>query len=570
MKKWKSLLAYAAVLWLGHSSVEGATIVYVPQDDRPVSLSYTVTTAEYAGYKVLTPPVHLISGSNFKGYPDEIWTWLEGNIYQADAVVLSTDTLIYGGLVDSRKHTVSLNTLERRISRLNQLRNKTTAPIYGFGTVMRSPRASGSGTEPAYYASFGPNIFRIAALQDKQDSEGLTQSEQTELFSLMATVPVEYLQDWFERRQKNMMVNRGLIDAARNHVFSYFALGHDDTSVRSQSAMEGRYLRNYSKGIPETEYGSFPGADQLGLLLIARAHIDRNQEAPTFSMIYPLGAGESTIPRYEDQTVGITIKEHISAVGGKVISSGKPDILLAVDTPLATTTGEAEVFDNFSMPSPAIKSFVDKIEEAIQMGVTVGVADVAFSNGANNLLMGEIERRKLIYKVGTYSGWNTASNSVGYAIAQAILSKHMDPEAHRLMLAQQYLDNWGYQANVRKEAYRMQESIRLDNVKYAGEITTPIREKVLEEIQVFGEKHLGLDPRQISATLPWNRLFETEIKVYDKPTVPNQREVRLKREAEEKARQEKLKKETEDKKKAEDTAKKGAETNGDATKAPTN
>ena len=120
MKKWKSLLTYATVLWLGHSSVEAATIVYVPQDDRPVSLSYTVATAEYAGYKVLTPPVHLISGSNFKGYPDEIWTWLEGNIYQADAVVLSTDTLIYGGLVDSRKHTVPLNILERRISRLNQ------------------------------------------------------------------------------------------------------------------------------------------------------------------------------------------------------------------------------------------------------------------------------------------------------------------------------------------------------------------------------------------------------------------------------------------------------------------
>ena len=36
------------------------------------------------------------------------------------------------------------------------------------------------------------------------------------------------------------------------------------------------YLKLYSKGLNIDRYGSFPGADQLGLLLIARAHVDRN------------------------------------------------------------------------------------------------------------------------------------------------------------------------------------------------------------------------------------------------------------------------------------------------------
>lgn len=31
------------------------TILFVPQDDRPVSFAYTVSTAEKAGYTVLTP-----------------------------------------------------------------------------------------------------------------------------------------------------------------------------------------------------------------------------------------------------------------------------------------------------------------------------------------------------------------------------------------------------------------------------------------------------------------------------------------------------------------------------------
>lgn len=106
-----------------------------------------------------------------------------------------------------------------------------------------------------------------------------------------AGVPVEYLQDWFNRRQKNMAVNRRLIDETRKGVFKYFALGHDDTSSLSQSALESRYLKDYSKGLSQERYGSFPGADQLGLLLIARAHVDRLHLKPTFEVIYPLGGG---------------------------------------------------------------------------------------------------------------------------------------------------------------------------------------------------------------------------------------------------------------------------------------
>ena len=47
-----------------------------------------------------------------------------------------------------------------------------------------------------------------------------------------------------------MKINKELIDETRSGVFDYFALGHDDTSQLSQSALEGRYLSKYSKDIP--------------------------------------------------------------------------------------------------------------------------------------------------------------------------------------------------------------------------------------------------------------------------------------------------------------------------------
>ena len=539
-KKWlKVALMVTAIATSTSIQVDAETVLFVPQDDRPVSLQYTVDTAKAAGMTVLTPPQNLISGKTYKGQADQIWNWVEQNAGRADVMVLSTDTLIYGGLVDSRKHNLPLSTLEYRLKRIEALKaNYKNTRIYGFGTVMRSPRASGGGTEPAYYADYGPTIFQIAALQDKLDAGTLTQAETQKLMSLQASVPVEYLQDWFSRRQKNMQINKGLIDEARKGVFEYFALGHDDTSQLSQSALEGRYLSQYSKGIPRTQYGSFPGADQLGLLLMARSRTDESVEKPTFSIIYPLGGAGKTLPGYEDQTIDKTIAEHVEAVGGTMTTAGKPTVLLAVNTPLSTSTSESEAFGNLPMVSQATNAFVDRIQQATEQGVTVSVADIAYNNGSDNTLVGAMYKRDILYKIGAYNGWNTASNTVGYAIAQGLLLKSMSPEGHRDMLTQQYLDNWAYQANIRKDIYRMQDSIRTDNVRYSGDLNSKLEEYLQERIQDFGKTYLKVDPRTIKATFPWGRLFETDITVYNKPVVPLQKDIRLQREAEAKRKAE--------------------------------
>ena len=539
-KKWlKVALMVTAIATSTSIQVDAETVLFVPQDDRPVSLQYTVDTAKAAGMTVLTPPQNLISGKTYKGQADQIWNWVEQNAGRADVMVLSTDTLIYGGLVDSRKHNLPLSTLEYRLKRIEALKaNYKNTRIYGFGTVMRSPRASGGGTEPSYYADYGPTIFQIAALQDKLDAGTLTQAETQKLMSLQASVPVEYLQDWFSRRQKNMQINKGLIDEARKGVFEYFALGHDDTSQLSQSALEGRYLSQYSKGIPRTQYGSFPGADQLGLLLMARSRTDESVEKPTFSIIYPLGGAGKTLPGYEDQTIDKTIAEHVEAVGVTMTTAGKPTVLLAVNTPLSTSTSESEAFGNLPMVSQATNAFVDRIQQATEQGVTVSVADIAYNNGSDNTLVGAMYKRDILYKIGAYNGWNTASNTVGYAIAQGLLLKSMSPEGHRDMLTQQYLDNWAYQANIRKDIYRMQDSIRTDNVRYSGDLNSKLEEYLQERIQDFGETYLKVDPRTIKATFPWGRLFETDITVYNKPVVPLQKDIRLQREAEAKRKAE--------------------------------
>ncbi len=412
---------------------------------------------------------------------------------------------------------------------------------------MRSPYASNGTVEPSYYDEYGTAIWQIAALMDKQDTEGLTGDETRQLFNLFSGIPAEYLQDWFDRRNKNMQVNMALIQDAADGVFTYFCLGHDDTSSHSQSSMEGRYLAQISAKISDSVYGSFPGADQLGLLLMARAHNDFNGLKPKVAVIYPLGGADKTVPHYEDQTVGETLAQHVIAAGGVMAKRETPDLLLAVNTPLGRVTGESSAFENFPMMMEYERVFLGQIIDVMNKGIPVSVADIAYSNGSDNTLVYGLMQKDLLYKLAAYNGWNTASNTIGYAIAQGMLSSNMSKRAHDRMLTTQLLDNWAYQANIRKEIQRLKNNFSDGNKKYYGTLNEELESQMKLRIQTYAEKYLHVNPRTIEASFPWNRLFEVQIQVHEFPVVPLEKEVRAQKEKEE---QERLKKLEEEKAKA--------------------
>lgn len=521
-------LAVASFFLCASPAALAKTILYVPQDDRPVDYEYTVSTAEAAGYQVLTPPAQYLSGMNFHGSPDKLMAWVDANAGKADAMVLSIDSLVYGGLVDSRKHNLPMETLTARLEKVEALhKSHKKVPIYVFSTVMRSPWAGGKGVEPDYYLTMGSDIYQLASLQAKMDEEGLNPQERNDWFAIMRRVPMEYLQDWYNRRRKNMSINYRLIDDARKGVFTYYSLGHDDNSVSTQSSLESKYLEMAGDGIPKTAFGSFPGADQLGLLLITRASNDFNNYHPKITVIYPLGGGEKTVPRYDGQAIGKTIASHVEAIGGTMVDNERPDLLLAVNTPLTTSTTESANFENFPIMLQSTRDFLTQIEKAVNRGIPVSIVDMAFSNGSDNTLVYGLYQDQMMYRLAAYNGWNTASNSVGYGIAQGVLSKYMTADAHRDMLTTQYLDNWAYQANVRDYIYRMQQKLEAGVVtQYYPTLNEELQSRTKEQLQRYASTYLGIDPKTVDVTLPWQRLFEVYVDVKPAPTVPLEADVR--------------------------------------------
>ena len=91
---------------------EKGAFIFIPLDDRPVCYSYPVKVMEAAGYKILTPPEKFLATRTTPADTEKLWKWLESRAEKVDAAVISTDALIYGGLVASRTHMLPMAALE--------------------------------------------------------------------------------------------------------------------------------------------------------------------------------------------------------------------------------------------------------------------------------------------------------------------------------------------------------------------------------------------------------------------------------------------------------------------------
>ena len=220
MKAIRSLLL-CAMLGLSQTALAaGGTILYVPMDNRPVCLDYTVQSMQAAGWDVQLPPREYIAGAETSGDPEKLFGWLEQNAGQAVAVVASSDALLYGGLVASRTHEIPLTVLEQRAERLVQLKQAHGGnKVYVFSTIMRSPKASSAPTEPAYYSEWGSKIFRLGALEDKLELKQISRRETRELADLRQEIPQEVLQDLYGRRANNIRATELLLHGVESGDF---------------------------------------------------------------------------------------------------------------------------------------------------------------------------------------------------------------------------------------------------------------------------------------------------------------------------------------------------------------
>lgn len=511
----------------------------IPLDERPCNAEYPRLAGKIAGAEVITPPRHMLSSKREVGHCHELESWLTSIAGEVQGLVVSIETLVYGGLIPSR---ISSDTLPDCIGRLNLLRRiKGTfpqLPIYAFNIVMRISNSNNNEEEPLYWSEYGKALWLYSRLSYRVDFLGMTE-EAEERDAVRSQIPGSVLEDYLARRNRNHQVNLAAVDLAAEGVIDYLLLTQDDTSEFGFPNQEQHALREKIAQLGvEDRVLIYPGADEVGMVLVTRQLNRLFGRSPRYFTRYSSTRGPLITALYEDRPLAESVKGQIFGSGGLLVDSPQDaDIMLMLNTP-GESQGEAPdqaVVRTVDTSARNLPEFVAAMGYYQERGYIVGCADVAYANGADLKLIPLLKKGISIEKLDGFAAWNTAGNTLGTVVshsAMRFLARELDlglssAVAHLEFLLLRFADDWAYQAIVRPTIGR--EVLPKLGIPYfeLGESWKQVQDIAAERLKALmkdfcagtilgktletGQQVVDVEFR--NTHLPWKRMFEVGMDV---------------------------------------------------------
>ncbi|MGD1849632.1 MAG: DUF4127 family protein [Cyanophyceae cyanobacterium] len=505
-------------------------LIYIPLDERPCNINYPQSIAKLQRkIQLQIPPKDYLSQKKKAAPINQLWQWLEGEIKDYSGIILSIEMLIYGGLLPSRLHQDSVETLLNRVNKIRQLKEqKPELFILASNLIMRSPSYDSSEEEPDYYAHWGASIFRWGWLTDKKNRQELLASEQAELGSLTQLIPPENLQDYRQRRLNNRQINQAIIQLVKDGIIDFLSIPQDDSAEYGFTAMDQREI--YGAIACERlqhKIHVYPGADEVGCTLLSHAYVNYYRTPKSPIKIYPLFSSihsETIIPLYEDRPLGESLKAHILAAGACLVNTPEAsDFVLAINTAgqVMQEAWDQSQKDITYSTCRNLRYFSTKISQLIAQEKPVAIADVAFSNGGELELIEMLDDNGTLDKLIAYAGWNTNCNTLGTAIATGILSLNSDnPQTIQTNIIQHLLEDTFYQGIIRSETIDTYLPAIGASYYDFGDREEDIENIVKSSLMQHWNNTIRKTFRGITLKIshlkfPWHRMFEVDISMTD-------------------------------------------------------
>ena len=428
-------------------------ICFVPIDNRPVCYNLAKDIAAIdENIELFIPPREFLGDLTRNAGVNEIIEWIE-NIPECDAMVISLDTIAYGGLIPSRRSTDSLEDIKSRLKRLKPLlKNKK---VYAFSSIMRISNNNYNEEEKEYWKDWGKKIFEYSY-------SGVNDG-----------IPQAILDDYLATRKRNFEINKTYLNWGLNTLI----FSKDDCAPKGFNVDEARELERLGAKTKT-------GADEIPLTLLARAI---EKEIKVF-VEFTEPDYKDCISNYEDVSIEKSVQGQLE-LGGftQVQTREEADVILIVNN-FIEKQGE-HVMGWTTQPFRKTFTPPDK---------PYAIADVRYANGADNDFVEQLLPQIDLKNFYGYAGWNTSANTIGSLLAGVKVrwnaGKYNEAAFKRLQIIR-FLDDWAYQANVRG---------MIENPCDIQDLMKPYEIKLAE---IFGQ----IPP--IEYLYPWSRKFEVEISI---------------------------------------------------------
>lgn len=460
----------------------GLNIAFIPIDNRPVCYTLAQQIAAIdRDLALFLPPREMLGDLNRSADINGIFSWLK-KLENIDSIVVSLDTIAYGGLIPSRRSSETFEEIKKRMESFFALLREKNAKVYAFSSIMRISNNNINEEEKEYWSLYGEKIFKYSYELHKNAPDTDVKTD----------VPPEIIQDYLKTRQRNFEINKMYLNLSKQGVFETLVFSKDDCAKYGLNVGEAQVLEesiraNALNALVKT------GADEIPLSLLSRALAGGRviKIAPVFTQ----KDYTNRISKYEDVSVSDSVRGQIELAHCEVADVSDADIILVVNN-FKQEQGELVM-------GVDVEGFDGEIELPQKPYL---IADILNANGADNSFVKKFFEKQIDWdKFLGYAGWNTTGNTLGSALCCAIvkfLANNPDEAAFKKVQAVRFLDDWAYQANVRKAL-----KLRFDkpDIEALKTLMQPF-EKTLQE-------KTGLDLTTTKYSYPWNRFFEIEVSV---------------------------------------------------------
>ena len=126
-------------------------ICVIPIDNRPVCYNLFKDIADIDESLELFIPERKLLGDLTKSADIKgLFEWLK-QVPQVDAMVLSLDTIAYGGLIPSRRCPETFDEIKARVEELKVILKEKHSQIYAFSSIMRISNNNVNQEEKEYW-----------------------------------------------------------------------------------------------------------------------------------------------------------------------------------------------------------------------------------------------------------------------------------------------------------------------------------------------------------------------------------------------------------------------------------
>ena len=308
-----------------------------------------------------------------------------------------------------------------RLSDLADLKRRYDLPYVGvFGTIMRLaptgvPRL---GLATDYYAT-GQMVDDIQAYANLPDP-AVNDADKLKAAHLRTAIGAPTLDAYLRTRARNLAVDQWALQMAAEGGYDRIVIGQDDAGpqglhLKDVAALERSANRFFLGSRASIE----PGADELGMVMLARVFARNASWTPTVRIVYSRADGGATIDHLEYVPIDSTIGRIVAGCGASRVSVGG-DIALYVRVAETSDADEA--------------AFEDRLAADVAAGRSVAVADLTFLHEGPGPEQRELTealiQRGIAGKIDAFASWNTDANTIGTTLPRSDRRRCRSPHRH--------------------------------------------------------------------------------------------------------------------------------------------